>query len=278
MNQKQLGQEPELRHRVVADSGRLQSLLASDSNTDMGFLNHGNVVGTVSNGKSDGLDAFANHVDKAGLLTGRCAATNHRVNHDDEIEEQRVQSLIALDHSKSLPINDDNRVCNTTLADVNNGCGYALLDILSLIVENGNGRVVFDEPARVADVDGRLSLVARQHPHFNVGTAELVDGLRHALLQLVFDGGSASQLEVLLNHLTGALNQVLAIHQTGCGIEVNLLPALVFAVVQETVAVEQRSQTFGGKVVDVLEAALNDGRLVHDERFFDEVFLFLQLH
>jgi hypothetical protein len=54
---------------------------------------------------------------------------------------------------------------------------------------------------RVADVDGRLLAVARQHPDLDAGLRQLDDRLRHAVLQLVLDARRAQQHQVLLDLL-----------------------------------------------------------------------------
>jgi len=57
-----------------------------------------------------------------------------------------------------------------------------------------------DEAACEGDVDGRLHLVARQHPQLNARRCQLFDALRHALLQLILNGSaSASEIKNLIH-------------------------------------------------------------------------------
>jgi hypothetical protein len=93
------------------------------------------------------------------------------------------------------------------------------------MVKNNNRRVVLANTSTVADVDGSLSLIASQHPDLDISSPQLVDGLGNSFLQLILDSGGASKIEVLLDQLSGILDQVLAIDETGCGIEVYFLPA-----------------------------------------------------
>ena len=70
-------------------------------------------------------------------------------------------------------------------------------------VYDDHGHVVLEELAGVADVDGGLLLVAREHPDVDVGLEELGDGLGHADLELVLDGGGAEEGEVGFDELGG---------------------------------------------------------------------------
>jgi len=76
----------------------------------------------------------------------------------------------------------------------------------------------------VPDVDGRLALVACQHPHADVGAEQRLDRRRHALrpitvegeggvthvLQLVLDGGRADEQQVRLDLLGHRLETFVA--------------------------------------------------------------------
>jgi hypothetical protein len=50
MNKKKFTQESELCNRDISSTGRLKTFKATNTDTHMGGLNHGNVVGAVTNG------------------------------------------------------------------------------------------------------------------------------------------------------------------------------------------------------------------------------------
>ena len=75
--------------------------------------------------------------------------------------------------------------------------------------DNEHGRV--DQTARVGDLDGRLLLVAGQHPDLDAGLAQLLDRLRHAVLQLVLDARGADEQQLLLDLVDQLLLQMLLV-------------------------------------------------------------------
>src|SRR5690242_6107991 len=179
---------------------------------------------------------------------------------------------------KSLAVNYDHGVRYRALCDSNNSGSGHLIDLPSFVIKNGNVGVVFDQAAGVANVDSRFTLVTCQHPHLDIGAAQLVDCLWNALLELVFDGSRSTKIEVLFNHVTGFFYQPRAVHKAGGSLKVPFLPRLVLFFCQVAVTVEKGSKTLGSKVVDVLEASLDYSRLVTCQIFVDHGFHNLQLH
>ena len=59
--------------------------------------------------------------------------------------------------------------------------------------------VVGEQLRRLRDINGRLDLVARQHPELDLGPGEFMDRLGHAVLQSILDGRRADDLEVPLS-------------------------------------------------------------------------------
>ena len=76
------------------------------------------------------------------------------------------------------------------------------------LVDADELHLVGEELTGVANVDGRLLLVTSEDPDFDAAGCQVGDAPRHALLQLVFDGRGANDLQVHL-HLFGHLGQVL---------------------------------------------------------------------
>jgi hypothetical protein len=63
MNQKELRQEPELPEGVIRRHGSLRTLKTEKTTSNVGFLDHRNVVGTVPDGQRHSLAAL---LDLAG--------------------------------------------------------------------------------------------------------------------------------------------------------------------------------------------------------------------
>ena len=59
--------------------------------------------------------------------------------------------------------------------------------------------VVREVTTRVRDVDGRVLLVAREHPDLDARQAQRLECIGHVLLQLVLDGRGANELQLVLN-------------------------------------------------------------------------------
>ena len=122
----------------------------------------------------------------------------------------------------------------------------------------------------MTDIDSSLSLVTSEHPHLDASSAELVDRLRYAFLQLIFNGGSACKLKGVFNELASTLDFGLSVCQGSRRITVDFAPGCVLFITHKAVAVQQSAQALGSEVIDVLEAALDDSRFVDDHSFFDE--------
>eukprot|EP00951_Prasinocladus_malaysianus_P001586 scaffold10950_cov29-Prasinocladus_malaysianus.AAC.1 len=110
---------------------------------------------------------------------------------------------------------------------------------------------VFEQPAARGDVDGRLLLVARDHPHLHARLEQSGDGLRDAVLQLVFDGGDANQLEVLLDLVLQLRHLLLAAVQQAADLLEAVVPLAVDPDGDHLGAQAERAQPLLGKQAQV---------------------------
>ncbi|KAH3676920.1 hypothetical protein OGATHE_001410 [Ogataea polymorpha] len=76
-NQKS-DKEPELANRVVARHDGLTTLLSSNADSNVSSLDHGHVVGPVTNCQSHHLQRVLDHHDNLCLLSRRHSATENR--------------------------------------------------------------------------------------------------------------------------------------------------------------------------------------------------------
>jgi hypothetical protein len=74
MNQKQFSKESELANCHIGRSRSLETFHTTDTNTNMGGLNHGHIIGTVTNSQKKSLLVTFDELDDQGLLKGRNTA------------------------------------------------------------------------------------------------------------------------------------------------------------------------------------------------------------
>mmetsp|Transcript_19380 Transcript_19380/g.35998 ORF Transcript_19380/g.35998 Transcript_19380/m.35998 type:complete len:566 (-) Transcript_19380:758-2455(-) len=99
------------------------------------------------------------------------------------------------------------------------------LDAFRVVVDGlelDQGHVLLQHLARVADVDGRLHLVAGEHPELYAALHEVRDGVRHVLLERVFYRRGADQVQIFLD-LGGSLGHLLL---PACGAAKGVVPFL----------------------------------------------------
>ena len=157
-----------------------------------------------------------------------------------------------------------NRMCDDTIVHFDCRSSYTLANVSKLLVEYGQCGVVFDQAATVANVDRCLSFVTSQHPQFDLCTSKLVDGFRNTLLQLVFNSSSSTQLKISFHHSASLFDHLLSVHKARGSIEVNFFPFFVLIFFNVSIAIQQGSQAFRGKVIDMLKASFKNSSIVHD--------------
>lgn len=95
MNQQQLAQKAELGNGHVGTAGGLQTLHAADTDADVGSLDHGDIVCSVTDGEQNRLLlVFLDQLYHQGLLQRRHAAADDCLAHDGEVEEQLLEVLL----------------------------------------------------------------------------------------------------------------------------------------------------------------------------------------
>eukprot|EP00047_Mylnosiga_fluctuans_P014814 m.41369 g.41369 ORF g.41369 m.41369 type:complete len:493 (-) comp5665_c0_seq2:2098-3576(-) len=94
VHQQQALEEPELGDREVRSEDCLTALEARDADTDMGRLDHADVVGAITDCKRDCMLAVLDQLDDLRLLKGRHAAAHHgratRRDADEHIGDLRL--------------------------------------------------------------------------------------------------------------------------------------------------------------------------------------------
>jgi hypothetical protein len=58
MHKDQALEEPELAYSIVGGHSRLSTFFTNDTNPDVGFLNHGDIIGPISNRESHDIQAI----------------------------------------------------------------------------------------------------------------------------------------------------------------------------------------------------------------------------
>lgn len=70
MNEEQFAEVLELGDRDVGRACGLKTFYAGDTNTDVGSLDHGNVICAVANGEEDSFEVAFYKLNDEGLLEG----------------------------------------------------------------------------------------------------------------------------------------------------------------------------------------------------------------
>mmetsp|Transcript_30175 Transcript_30175/g.57950 ORF Transcript_30175/g.57950 Transcript_30175/m.57950 type:complete len:865 (-) Transcript_30175:203-2797(-) len=216
MVQYQTVQIPELRDCKVARHDCLLTLLPADANSNVRLLDHPDVVRAVPN--RQGLVPLPLHQRRHLRLLQRGHAAAHHRHALGAHAHHELSHLLVEHHRQRAPV-DDQGVGGAGVLGFLDGRQLALQlhlhQLVRLLRQRAVGHahhvlhhVVQQQAARRPDVDGRLHLVPRQHPHVDAAGLQLLNRFRDAVLQLVLDGGGAQQLQVLLNEL-GHLLQLL---------------------------------------------------------------------
>lgn len=77
VNEQEFPQSLEFRNSKVTSLDSSHTFITVDTNTDVSFLDHVNIVSTISNGKSDFVHAILNQSDNLGLLFRSNSTTNN---------------------------------------------------------------------------------------------------------------------------------------------------------------------------------------------------------
>jgi hypothetical protein len=230
MPEHQPAQVLELRHSIVCECRCLIAFPAHNSNTDMRFLDHVNVVCSVTDCQSlFALDKGFHEEDKLCLLKrGRSVQ-------DDSIgfEEELLDLLLNL-----LVVDDLRHSCASNCQLESGGLLSDFLGAIDLFHDcfSINGVLEFDELRRhllythmirgdqtfelsvncgllsseaalrddatlQADDLGREPLVSRQHPHFHVCVLVVLNALRNAILQEVLNSRGTDHGQITLDIL-----------------------------------------------------------------------------
>jgi hypothetical protein len=85
MDEQELSKVSELSNRNIRTSCGLKTFHTADTNTNMRSLNHGHVVGTITNCQKNGLLVALDKLDDQSLLKGRYSTADDRFAHHSEI-------------------------------------------------------------------------------------------------------------------------------------------------------------------------------------------------
>lgn len=77
MHQYQSCQEAELSNGIIGTHDGLATFFTSDTHTDVGLLDHSNIIGTITDGKGHDFKTVLDHADDSCLLRGRYTTTQH---------------------------------------------------------------------------------------------------------------------------------------------------------------------------------------------------------
>ncbi|GIX64755.1 uncharacterized protein BcabD6B2_41900 [Babesia caballi] len=248
-------QEAELPDAVVRDVEGLQPLLALEADAHVGRLDHVAVVAAVADGHHHAAELALEEGDEDPLVRRRHAAADGRVAVGAELhkvlDDVRLRQLVGGDAvNHHAPV----RRAVGVLPDL----GEPLPHLGGQLLHRPRPRVQVDalreDPQQVggdADVDGRLQVVAREHPHLDAGGAQQLDRLAHAVLQLVLDARDALQLEVPLDQRRAPRHRLLAVQDVRLRLQVLFVPLHKLRRAQVPLGEDQRAQPVARVLVAV---------------------------
>lgn len=98
MNKKQLSKVSELSNRNIRRPSCLETFHTADTNTNMGSLNHGHIVGTIANSKEQRFEMSFNQFNNERLLEGRNATSQELVSLSSFPWENQLGNIIPANH------------------------------------------------------------------------------------------------------------------------------------------------------------------------------------
>mmetsp|Transcript_30475 Transcript_30475/g.78829 ORF Transcript_30475/g.78829 Transcript_30475/m.78829 type:complete len:249 (-) Transcript_30475:313-1059(-) len=235
MHQQQPAEEGELAERVVRRHDRRATLAPADAAPDVRRLDHADVVGAVADGEGHSAHVLLHHVSHQRLLARRHAAAHDAEALRAQLHEQGAR-LVRLDRRPERSAIDDEahlqlgalcvhclRIRFLMLPDgiqlVLQPCTGALCTLPQVcLLDDQQRHAGVKEGARDRDGDGRLQLIAGQHPHSDAGGHERGDGLGDALLKAVLHRRRAQQREARLHLRRSDRNRRLAVVKAGAGV------------------------------------------------------------
>ncbi len=105
VNEKKPTEEAELGDRVIRSAGCLETLHTGDTDANVSLLNHGNIIGSVSNGQRHRLRLNCYSLNNFRLLTGRHSTANDGPALQAQLEEILLQ-VTAHGIFQGLAVND----------------------------------------------------------------------------------------------------------------------------------------------------------------------------
>ena len=230
----------------------LSSLFAHDADAQVGLLNHGNVIGAISDRGTNRLPGKTfGHAHDFSLVQRRHATTQHGLASARDIGEPRHPASL-LQQIQRLAI-DDERMAGET---VRTGGRKGLVQLLQLFVEfhrvdhvrqlmHAHGPV--EMAATVGDVDGGGLFVAGEHPDADAGAVETDQRVLDAVLEEIFDAGGADHGEIGLDGGVHGRQFGLAVFQGVLRGDQASIEIGVFRVVEDPLPENESSKALGGE-------------------------------
>ena len=110
MNKHQSSEEAKLTNGIVRRHDSLSTFFTSNTNTDVSFLDHGNVISSITDGKSHDLKTVLDHRHDCSFLRRADTTAEHGLALLAEKQELLLHPLVEHE-SKRLTINDQGVSC-----------------------------------------------------------------------------------------------------------------------------------------------------------------------
>mmetsp|Transcript_150522 Transcript_150522/g.483914 ORF Transcript_150522/g.483914 Transcript_150522/m.483914 type:complete len:341 (+) Transcript_150522:2020-3042(+) len=224
MHQHKSLQVAELADGEVGVVDGLTALAPGDADAHLRLLDHGHIVRAVADGERHGrrLHALADELDHLRFLQRRHAASDDHGAGLGHVQELLLHHDVAQDDFQSRSCHHDRLVVVLLISELarpipqlaRRGDVPARGGLLDL----GNGHSGDKDLGTEADVPGGLKLVAGQDPQFDARNTELLNGVRHLVLELILDGRDADDVEVHLDLLSNLVQGCFPVRQGSLGL------------------------------------------------------------
>mmetsp|Transcript_16366 Transcript_16366/g.22691 ORF Transcript_16366/g.22691 Transcript_16366/m.22691 type:complete len:297 (+) Transcript_16366:387-1277(+) len=265
MHQQQVAEVLELSNSIIRAHSSLRAFFAKNTDTNVSFLDHRHIIGSVPNSQSASQWFVSFHsLYHSSLLGGRDTATNQSLALESKLHEYRFDGVFSIIQrvGQCVTVNYKSKLLALiALLDLSQGFlefSFGGLGIhhdrfsFRYIIEEGQHVGACEKSAGETNVDSCFLLVSSEHPNIHVGFSQVSNGIWDTILQLVFNSCGTDEDEFLLDQLGDFFHLVLSVFDACIGFVKLLIPGGVFLWVQVAVSAAESSQTICSKSMKVL--------------------------
>lgn len=185
----------ELGHGKIGSERSLHTFFAHDTKTDIGFLDHGDIITTVTNACDNLASALLDLDCNDSFLRWTASADADSFCRLGHIEEFLAKLLIG-DNDAQCSAIDHQHVRRSQILIIIN---FFIDSInLCLIRNDLDILVAILQASRNCNALSSLNFVTSEHPYLNSCLSQCIDSFKHILLQLIFNTCDGKEIHLVL--------------------------------------------------------------------------------